>query len=163
MQYGRELFFQCNFSDKDVDKTIPKNTVFKEILTAWCSENTTTVILCYGNEMLWNNKDIKAGGNTTLYTDWYNKGITYFKDIINNTDKTIYSFANLKDKFDLTDNDFLKYFSLVHTIPNIWKTNIKNEILNTPVMPTLISQVLKAKQTKKIYLHVYFKKTYTSE
>ena len=69
-----------------------------------------------------------------MYTDWYNKGITYFKDIVNNTDKTIYSFANLKDKFDLTDNNFLKYLSLVHSIPIIWKINIKNEILNTTIM-----------------------------
>ena len=48
-QYGRKLFFQ--FSDKDVDKIIPKNTFFKVILTAWCSENISTVILCYGNEI----------------------------------------------------------------------------------------------------------------
>ena len=84
MQYGRELFFQSNFSNKGVDKIIPKNTFFKEILTAWGSENTSTVILCYGNEILLNNKDIKAGGNMIMYTDWYNKGITYFKDIVNN-------------------------------------------------------------------------------
>ena len=79
MQYGRELFFQCNFSDKDVDKLIPKTTFFKEILTVWCSESTSKGILCYGNEILWNNKDIQASGNTIMYTDWYNKGITYFK------------------------------------------------------------------------------------
>ena len=89
-----------------------------------------------------------------MYTDWYNKGITYFKDIVNNTDKTIYSFANLKDKFHLTDNDFFKYLSLVRSIQNIWKINIKNEILNTPIMPTLIRQVLKAKQTNK-YIYTY--------
>ena len=51
-QFGGKLFFQCKFSNKDVDKNIQKNTFFKEIMTVWCKKNSTETIFRYGNELL---------------------------------------------------------------------------------------------------------------
>ena len=97
-QFGGKLFFQCNFSDKDVVEIIQKNTFFKETLITWCKENSTETIFSYANELLWNNKHIKAGENTIMYIDWCNKGILYFKDIVNLNGKTLYTFAKAISK-----------------------------------------------------------------
>ena len=124
-QFCGKLFFQCNFSDKYVDNIIQKNIFFKEILTAWCKENSTETIFSYANEPLRKNKHIKTGENTIMYIDWYNKGISYCKGIVNPNGKTLYTFANLKTKYHLSDNDFLKHLTLIHSISNKWKNDIK--------------------------------------
>ena len=153
--YGGKLFFRCNFAEKEVHKINIKNKFFKDVLMAWCSENSKTNICNYGNEILWNNTNIKADNNTLVYTDWCNKGIVYFKDIVNTTDKTIHAFNTLREKYNLSNNDFLKYLTLLHSIPIAWKTNIKQENLDTPIPPTLISQILKAQQTNRfIYKNI---------
>ena len=63
----------------------------------------------------------------------------YFKDIINETDKTVESFGKLRERYSLSNNDFLKYLTLLRSIPNAWKLKIKNENLNIPIAPTLMS------------------------
>ena len=126
-KYGGKLFFECNFSEKAVDRIQLNNIFFKEILKAWCSENWKNTICSYGNEILWNNTFVKANDNTLFYTDWCNKGIMYFKDIINETDKTVESFGKLKERYSLSNNDFLKYLALLHSIPTAWKLKIKKQ------------------------------------
>ena len=42
------------------------------------------------------------------------------------------------------------------SIPNTWKINIKNEIINIPVSQTLISQLLNTVQTNK-YIYTHFR------
>ena len=59
-KYGEKLFFECNFSEKAVDRIQLNNIFCKEILKAWCSENWKNPICSYGNEILWNNTHIKA-------------------------------------------------------------------------------------------------------
>ena len=41
------------------------------------------------------------------------------------------------------------YLTLIHNIPNSWKTNIKNENINTPKQTTILSQLIKNKHTNK--------------
>ena len=84
----------------------------------------------------------------------------YFKDIINETDKTVELFGKLRERYSLSNNDFLKYLTLLHSIPNAWKLKIKNENLNIPIAPTLISQIIKTNQTNQyIYRHILKKQT----
>ena len=68
---GGKLFFECNFSPDDVNSIVQKDTFINEILTAWCKYNIKKGILSYRNEIIWNNYDIKAGGKTIFYANWY--------------------------------------------------------------------------------------------
>ena len=43
----------------------------------------------------------------------------------------IYS-RSLSEKYTLPEDDFLKYLTLIHSLQNAWKTNIKNENVNIP-------------------------------
>ena len=68
---GGILFFECNFSPDDVSSIVQKDTFINKILTVWCKYNIKKGILSYRNEIMWNNYDIKAGGKTIFYANWY--------------------------------------------------------------------------------------------
>ncbi|MCG7875526.1 MAG: reverse transcriptase domain-containing protein [Candidatus Thiodiazotropha endolucinida] len=154
--FGGKLLFECNFSDEDIGKILPKNTFLADILAAWFSCNTKTHISDYRNEILWNNQQIKADGNTIMFLNWYYKGIKYIKDIFNDNEKKLLSFTNIKERYNIPENDFLKYLTLIYSIPNRWKTNLQNENIDTPIAPTLISQVMKSNQTNK-YIYSFLR------
>ena len=99
--FGGSLLFECNLTDKDVDKIAKNNNFLRDILLAWCSCNAKTAILSYRNEIIWNNTHINADGNTFIYLYRYQKGIKYFRDIYNDTTNKLYTFERLKDIFDL--------------------------------------------------------------
>ena len=159
-KYGGKLLFECNLSKSDAENLNITNNFFKEILIEWCIEHSRSTICNCGNEVLWNNTNIKTDNNTIFYSDWHNKGIIYMKDIVNITDKSILDFTSLKAKYDLPNSDFIKYLTLLHSIPNTWKTMIKQEPLDMPMKPTLISQIVKTKQTNRyIYQYILNKQT----
>ena len=66
-----------------------------------------------------------------MYSQWYSSGIKYFKDIYDNAAKSLYTFRRLKEKYVLPEG-FFKYLTLIHSIPNSWKTNIKTENVDMP-------------------------------
>ena len=73
--YSEKLIFDCNFSPDDVNSIIQKNIFINESLTTWYKCNIKKRILNYRNEIMWNNYDIKAGGKTIFYANWYQNGI----------------------------------------------------------------------------------------
>ena len=76
-----------------------------------------------------------------MYSQWYSSGIKYFKDIYGNTAKLFYTFRSLKEKYALPEGDFLKYLTLIHSIPDSWKTNIKTENVDMPKKPSILEQI----------------------
>ena len=105
---GGKLFFECNFSPDDVNFIVQKNTFINDILTTWCKCNIQKGILCYRNEIMWNDYDIKAGGKTIFYATWYQNGIKFIRNIYNDTGKHIYPFSRLKEMYNLSESDFYK-------------------------------------------------------
>ena len=135
-KYGGKLFFECNLFKSDAENLNITNNSFKELLIEWCIENSRSTIGNCGNEVLWNNTNIKADNNAVIYSDWHNKGIVYMKDIVNITDKSVLDFTSLKEKYDLPNSGFLKYLTLLHSIPNTWKTITKTCLYNfDPLKP----------------------------
>ena len=65
--FGGSLLFECNLTDKDVDKIAKNNNFLRDIFLAWCSCNAKTAILSYRNEIIWNNTHINADGNTLKF------------------------------------------------------------------------------------------------
>ena len=59
---------------------------------------------------MWNNYDIKVGGKTTVYANWYQNGIKFIRDIYNDTCKHIYPFSRLKEIYNLPESDCFKIY-----------------------------------------------------
>lgn len=154
-QYGGKLFFESNYSEKDIDKIMSKQCFFKDILKVWCKTNYKNCIPYYRNEIIWNNSNIKAGGDSIFYLSWHQKGIKYFKDLYNDAEHRFFTFTEVKTKYALPNGDFLKYLSLINSIPNTWKRNIRQENIDIPVGQPFINNLLKAIQPNKyVYSHI---------
>ena len=65
------------------------------------------------------------------------------KDIYDYSAKKIYTFDKLKELYNVPNNDFLKYLSLVQSISNFWKLQLKHENQNDVVKPTSSSKTNK--------------------
>ena len=138
--------FECNILENDVCR-YTQSRFLKDVLLAWCRCKANVVIPSYRHEILWNNSNIKAADKTIMFANWFNNGIKFFKDIYDDVTKKVYPYSKLREiNNNLPEGDFLNYLTLIHNIPNSWKTNIKNENINTPKPTTILSQLIK-KQT----------------
>ena len=147
--FGGKLLFECNILENDVCR-YTQNRFLKDVLLAWCRCKANVVIPSYRHEILWNNSNIKAADNTIMFANWFNNGIKFFKDIYDDVTKKVYPYSKLREIINnLPEGDFLNYLTLIHNIPNSWKTNIKNENINTPKPTTILSQLIKNKHTNK--------------
>ena len=86
-----------------------------------------TVIYNYGNEIIWNNSNIRVENKTIIFKNWRQSSIKYVKDMFDNDRQNFYTFAALKEKFDLPSSDFLKYLSIFNSLPSARKRSLKNE------------------------------------
>ena len=98
-----------------------------------------------------------------MYSQWYSSGINYFEDIYDNAAKSLYTVRWLREKYAIPEGDFLKYLTLIHSIANLWKTNIKTENVDIPKKPSILEQITKSKQTNKYTYKLLMKKKLTPE
>lgn len=153
-----KLYFECNFSEEDILKAFKQDGFFRDVLIAWCKLNKKEVTLNYCNEIIWNNSHIRAGGCTLLFKKWYQLGIKFLKDIYDYERKFFYPFQTLKELYKLPENDFLKYLTLISSIPSDWKANLKFENMNVPRTPTIFDQLLTVKHTNKFIYNMFLNK-----
>jgi hypothetical protein len=80
-------------------------------------------------EVLWQNKQIQIKKKEVLYKDWYNKGILFLHDILqeNGDFKTL---ADLNSDFNITAS-CMDYNALKSAIPPQWRKDFKK--MNVPV------------------------------
>ena len=68
---------------------------------------------------------IKVADNTIMFANWFQNGIKFFKDIYDDVTKNVYPYCKLREiNNNLPEGDFVNYLTLIHNIPNSWKTNI---------------------------------------
>ena len=125
--------------ENEIDK-FTQNTFLKDILAAWCHCIKHPAINSYRHKILWNNVNIKVEGKTIMYSQWYSSGIKYFEDIYDNAAKSFYTFRRVREKYAIPEGDFLKNLTLIHSIPNSWKTSIKTENVDIPKKPSILEQ-----------------------
>ena len=77
-----------------------------------------------------------------MYSQWYSSGIKFFEDIYDNKAKSFYTFRILKEKYAVPEGNFLKYLTLIHSILNSWKTNIKTENVDIPKSHLFLNKYL---------------------
>ena len=150
---GGKLIFDCNLNEKDLTKTkyncIPK--FLKEILQAWSNLNFENKPTEINNQILWNNSFINNNNNTVFYNEWYSKGIKYINNIYDKRLKSFYTFQAIKAKYLLQNSDFLKYYTLLESIPKAWKQKMKTEnITDNNIQDNLLQQVQTSKSTTKL-------------
>lgn len=153
-KFGGALYFECNFNQNDILNNFKQNDFFTDILLAWNEVNYKEIILDYSNEIIWNNSNIKAGNRTICYKNWSQLGIKYIKDIYNYSQQKLHTFEKLKELYKVPNQDFLKYISLVRSIPNGWKSQLKQESGQVPLKQTLFNQLVCVKQTNRFVYNV---------
>ena len=71
-------------------------------------------------QILWNNSNIKQNEKIFFYKNWYSRGITSIEHVYDYRIKSFLSFQNFKTIFNLSNDDFLKYHTLIKSIPQLW-------------------------------------------
>lgn len=161
--FGGCLLFESNFNENDIRKYFEAKPFLRDILLSWRKINTNPVISNYCNEILWNNSEVRIGENTVFFKNWFQSGVKHLKDIFDQDSNTFYSFRKLKDKYDLTNAEFLKYIGLLNSIPKEWKTKIKHENINIQPDLKLVNHVKTTKQVNKYIYNCLIDKTHTYE
>jgi hypothetical protein len=145
MPYGPQLFVP---SILELIKTI-SNPFWIDILKSlhmlvktYKSENIDNILQ---TPIFFNNK-ILIGGKPFYYQTWYNKGVTYINDFVNNNGE-FYTEAEFKRIFNVKTN-FIQYNGCIQAIKMFLRYN--NFQLNkkyiTPIQPPIYSIITKTKK-----------------
>ena len=59
-RHGSDLFFECNFDEKDIHTYFKDNQFLMDTLIAWRKLNKKDAILCFGQEVILKNTHIRA-------------------------------------------------------------------------------------------------------
>ena len=157
--YGSELNFECELSKSDIEAMFKKGSFLSDILSSW---NKIKNIKLNGNKevyskVIWNNSNLRIANKPYFFQSWFDRGIKCLKHIHNNTSKRFYSFIDLVDKYNLPASDFLKYMSLVASIPMSLKNALNNEYNNNSNSTRsidILTKLLKTKEANK-FLYTY--------
>ena len=77
------------------------------------------------NQIICNNQNIAVNGKPIFFRNWFNKGIVYISDLLDE-DSNFHSLAGLKEKFQINP-PFTVYYGLLKAIPKEWKTALQNK------------------------------------
>ena len=153
--YGKDLIFNCEINKNDISRIFSKNSFFSMVRR----KKTTTRNVDNSNineEIIWNNSKLRKANKTFFYQSWFDRGIWSFKDFFNNETKMFYSFIELIDTYAISASDFLKYMSLLSSIPDEIKIALRsfNDRLQRIVNNdnnnnSLLNKMLKTKETNK--------------
>ena len=104
---------------------------YKEILAAWkqfkmafLPSNTFEI----RKEVIWFNPFIRIHGKSIFYKTWYDKGIKYINDLVNENGEFL-SHEEINAKYHLQVT-FLDIFSIRSAIPHKWKELLTKENIN---------------------------------
>ena len=127
---GRKLIFECNISIKDLKNTLKiKSDFLCDIIQSWSTINYTSNIKNIKREVLWNNSFIKSNNKTFFFKSLFDKGIKHIEHIFDSRLKIFHTFQYIQTTFLLNTSDFLKYHTLIQSIPQQWKSKLKKKII----------------------------------
>ena len=158
-QYGSELIFEYDLRNTDIEAMFKKGSFLSDILSSWnkikikkLNENEEV-----GSKVIWNNSGLRIANKPYFYQSWFDRGFKCLKDIYNNTTKRFYSFIELVDKYNIPASDFLKYMSLISSIPMSLKNALNNDNdinSDSAVKADILTKLLKTKEANK-FLYKY--------
>ena len=118
----------------------------RDFLLAWSKLTNKTVISNYHDEIIWNNSNIRVGEKTIFYKEGFQLGIKHIKDIfMTNKTKDTTPFITYKRSSIYRLLIFLRYMSLINSIPKDRKYKLKQEIQHVHMESYLLKQIKKIK------------------
>ena len=144
--FGKEFFFQCNFSKHDVPNI--NNLFVKDICKAWSMLNFKEPSSKFENEIIWNNSNIKVGNNTVFYQFMHSKGIDHAYNFFNNDNKPM-QYNEFVEVYNLDDFPFIRYNGIISAIPTLWKQNLHNTDYSFNHNEDLLNRLLSQKSVSQ--------------
>lgn len=120
--YKLHDFIMFSYGISDIPSNLPR--FYTQLLKYWYDFKKDNCEINVLDESLWVNENIKSGGKTIFYHEFYNNNMPFIKDIVQGN--VIMPFLQAKLKFSLLDRDFLKYFTLTSAMPKEWTNIIRN-------------------------------------
>ncbi|KAH3874452.1 hypothetical protein DPMN_037696 [Dreissena polymorpha] len=151
-KYGDSLLFECNISNI-LYEIANENIFLSDVLSAWSDVTHNLETQTSSKTILWNNKDITSNNKTFFYKNWFEQSIKYVDQLYDYRIKDFYSFDNICYIYGIPSNNFLKYYTLIKSIPIHIKSEINTN--NTPQYSNNICRkhTWKKKQNKQNILH----------
>ena len=156
---GGNLIFECNLKENDLNTLFKKSTFLKDILIAWRNIKFDDSKITTLNTIIWNNSNIRSGDNPIFYRNWLNKGIKTFEDIFDTRTKQYFSFKFIQYIYSIPRNDYLKYLSLINSIPNDIKNNLTHDSIGKSLNMHLLEKVLATKRINKMLYDIQINHT----
>ena len=125
--YGGKLVFESTLNTIDLVQLFPVKGFFQDIILSWFEIRDSQEEDCIGKQNLWNNSKIKIQNKTFFKKDWYDRGIQHIEHIYDYRKNEFYQFKYFLELYDLPNQSFLFYTSLISSIPREWKTKLKAE------------------------------------
>ena len=126
-QIDYRYLLQSNIRFADLPVKHSKNNVWREIWIHWCLYNHETEVNTIEgimNQNIWYNSHIKANKSILFYPTWYNAGLGWLHQLLDENTKQFLTKEELSARFNIKVN-FLEYYSLLHSIPKTWKKKIE--------------------------------------
>ena len=121
-----KFIFKCNIKSADIPLLNIKSRFWIDVLQSWCkvhfsSEDNINFISEHPQNYIWFNSNIKIQNKLLYYKPWYEKGITYVKDLLDQNGNFL-NYNEFITKYDI-NVDFLKYYGLINKIRNVISRN----------------------------------------
>ena len=119
-----EYVFKINLSARDATNICTKS-FWTEVFVHWCGfnhddrVNTLDKVL---HQIIWMNTHIRIGGKPIVNTRFFSNNFTMIKDIVNPETKALYTYNQLRTKYNDLTISWLEYQSIVNAIPGNWKS-----------------------------------------
>ncbi|KAH3799540.1 hypothetical protein DPMN_153150 [Dreissena polymorpha] len=113
LRYGDSLLFECNISNTILHEIANENIFLSDVLSAWKTQTSSKIM---------------------FYKDWFERSIKYVDQLYDYRMKDFYSFDNICYIYKIPSNNFLKYYTLIKSIPIQIKSEINTN--NTPCTQT---------------------------
>lgn len=151
---GIEIF---SYNLKTTDGLNIHNKFLQEIVTIWSSINFQNEIDNVNSQIIWNNSHIIHNNKMFYFEDWVRKGVKTIAQLYDHRHKVFFTFEQVKQKFNLKETDFLRYYQILSSIPKQWKNKLKTETENAQSLNLYhlyktcksAKYILKQKQLKK--------------
>ena len=125
--YGGNLVFQCTPNKKDVEYICQTNLFLLDVMQAWFDIKQISDKEYFGKSIIWNNQNIKIDKTIVYYKEWHNKGVTFLEHLFDYRTNRFYTFEEFKQLYNISHQDFFKYFQLISHISKTYKQSIIDE------------------------------------
>ena len=131
-------------------------TFLKDILIAWRNITAQEFEETGSRTPIWNNSSIRSENKPFFYKTWFQRSIKYLGDIYDFRTNTYYSVESMNFLYNIPNFDYLKYLTLIKSIPQNIKVSV-DQNLSTTAQSRLLEQILNCQKPNKILYKYQFK------